>query len=316
VRYLTARVLAGIATLLVVTVVVFGAMRLVPGSYADTIIPPEATREQIASIQAEYAVDSPLPVQYVEWVRHLASGDLGSSFGTNVPVSELLARRLPVTLELALLALLLTTVLGLPLALLAGMARRRLPRDGARLGGAIAMSTPAFVVGSLFLYLFSRYSLGLKVGGYVPFADDPIENLRVMLLPAVTLAIFGIALIVRIGRDAVAAVLSEPYVTAALARGESLPHIVRHHVLRNAAIPILTVLAIYTGELMGGAVIVESLFTLPGIGSTVVQAIQARDYPVVQSVVLLAAAAFIAVNMLADFTYGIVDPRIRRARKA
>lgn len=315
-RYLARRLGTGVGTLLVVTVVVFAAMRLVPGSYADVVLPLEASPELRASLEAEYGLDRPLPEQYLKWLRNVASGNFGASLGQAAPISDLLVRRVPVTVELALLSLLLTMVVGLPLALLAGMARRRLSREGSRLGGAVAMSTPAFVTGSLFLYLFSRYALGLGVGEYVPFTENPVENLRVMLLPALTLSIFGVALVVRIGRDAVAGVLSEPHVTAALARGESMLHIVRHHVLRNATIPVLTVLAIFVGELMGGAVIVESLFTLPGLGRTALEAIQTRDYPVVQSVVLLAAAAFIAINMLADVAYGLIDPRVRRAGTA
>jgi peptide/nickel transport system permease protein len=270
-----------------------------------------------ASLEAEYGLDDPLPVQYVRWLRNVASGEFGSSLGSEIPVSELLVRRVPVTVELALLALLLAIVIGLPLALLAGMARRRISRGTSRLGGAVAMSTPDFVIGSLFVYLFSRYALGgLKVGDYVPFTDSPLDNLRGMVLPAVTLSLFGIALVVRVGRDAVASVFSEPYVTAASARGESMPHIVRHHVLRNATIPVLTVLAVYTGYLLGGAVIVENLFSLPGLGQTALLAINQRDYPVVQSVVLVAAAAFIAINMLADVAYGVIDPRVRRGEKA
>jgi peptide/nickel transport system permease protein len=152
----------------------------------------------------------------------------------------------------------------------------------------------------------------LPVGGYIPFADDPVENLRVMFLPALTLTAFGIAVVVRTGRDAVASVMSAPHVTAAFARGESVRHIVRHHVVRNAAIPVLTVLATYTGYLMGGVVIVENLFSLPGLGQAALNAVSDRDYAVVQGVVLAGAAAFIAINMLADFAYGVIDPRVAR----
>jgi peptide/nickel transport system permease protein len=176
------------------------------------------------------------------------------------------------------------------------------------------MSTPEFVTGSVFVYLFSRYSLGLHVGRYVPITENPIENIRAMLLPAITLSCFGIALVVRVGRDAIAGVMSEPHVTSALARGETVPHVVRHHVVRNAAIPVVTVLAVYTGYLMGGAVIVENLFSLPGLGQVALVAIQQHDYAIVQGVVLVAAAAFIAINMLADVAYGLIDPRVRQVR--
>jgi peptide/nickel transport system permease protein len=291
-------------------------MQLIPGNYEDLVLPYDATPEMRADLGLKYGFTQPLPVQYVKWLRNVASGNFGASLGSEVPVSDLLVRRVPVTVELALLSLLLTVMVGLPLALLAGMGRGRLSRGGSRLAGAVAISTPDFVVGSLLVYLFSRYALGLRVGDYVPFTENPVENLRAMLLPALTLSIAGIALMVRIGRDAVAGVLSEPYVTAAFARGESIPHVIRHHVVRNATMPVLTVLAIYSGYLMGGAVIVETLFTLPGLGRTILLAIQTRDYPVVQSSVLLAAAAFIAINMLADLAYGVIDPRVRRAGQA
>jgi peptide/nickel transport system permease protein len=149
------------------------------------------------------------------------------------------------------------------------------------------------------------------VGEYVPLVDDPIENLRAMLLPALTLSIFGIALVVRTGRDAVASVMGAQHVAAAVARGESTRHIVCHHVLRNAMIPVITVLAVYAGYLMGGAVIIEHLFSLPGIGAAVLNAVDQRDYALVQGTVLVAATAFIVINMLADLTYGVIDPRVR-----
>jgi peptide/nickel transport system permease protein len=310
-RYFGGRVVAGVATLWVVSVLVFAAMHLVPGNYADIVLGQFSSPQTRAALSAEFGLDRPLPAQYVEWLRHVAVGDLGASLATGEPVARQLAHRWPVTAELALLSLIITLAVGLPLALVAGLARRRLGRGVGRLVGSSAMSTPDFVLGSLLVFVFSRYALGLPVGDYVTFAEDPVANVRSMLLPAMTLSLFGIALVVRTGRDAVAGVFSAAHVTAAVARGEGIAHVIRHHVLRNAAIPILTVLATYVGYLMGGAVIVENLFSLPGLGQAVLTAINGRDYAVVQSMVLVAAAAFIAINLLADFAYGLVDPRIR-----
>jgi peptide/nickel transport system permease protein len=315
-RYYGGRVLAGFATLWVVSVLVFAAVHLVPGSYADVVLGPFSAPQQRAALTAEFGLDRPLPVQYVEWLRHLAVGDLGSSLGTGEPVTAQLARRWPVTAELAALSLALTALVGAPLALLSGLARGRVARGLSRLLGSSAMSTPDFVLGSLLVFLFSRFTLGLTVGGYVPLGDDPVVNLRSMALPAVTLSVFGIALVARTGRDAVAAVVSSPHVAAAVARGEPMGHVIRHHVLRNSAIPVLTVLATFVGYLMGGAVIVENLFSLPGLGQAVLIAINGRDYAVVQGLVLVAAAAFITINMLADVAYGLVDPRIRAGHRA
>lgn len=315
-RYLAGRLVAGLITLLVVTIVVFGAIHLVPGSYADIAAGPTAPPEARESIAAEYGLDEPLPVQYFEWLRHVAVGDFGVSLGTNAAVSDVLIRRLPVTIELTLLSLILTLLIGVPLAVAAGMGRGRLARGGSRLTGAAAISVPTFVLGSVLVYLFSRYELGLQVGGYVPFTSDPIQNLRSLMLPAITLCVFGIALVIRTGRDSVASVLSQPHVTSAIARGESRWHIVRHHVLRNAAIPVVTVLASYVGYLLGGAVIVENLFSLPGLGQAALLGINGRDYAIVQATVLVAAFAFIAVNMLADFSYRLIDPRMGGPRTA
>lgn len=309
-KYVAGRVLAGLATLLVVSMLVFVGLHLVPGSYADVVAGPNATAQARANLVATYGLDQPLPLQYAKWLGHAVTGDLGASLSSGQSVTDQLVRRLPVTFELALLAVIFTVLVGLPLALVAGMARRSTSRQGSRLVGALAMSMPDFVLGSLLVYLFSSYALGLSVGGYVPFSGDPGGNLRAMLLPALTLGVFGVAIVVRTGRDAVAAVLSSPHITAATARGERTSHIVRHHVLRNAAIPVLTVLAAYTGYLMGGAVIVENLFSLPGIGQSVLTGVTTRDYPIVQGTVLLAAATFITINLLADFAYGVIDPRV------
>jgi len=309
-RYVAGRVAAGLLTLLAVSALVFVGLHMVPGGYADLLAGPTASPATRARIAADYGLDQPLPVQYVKWLGHAVTGDLGASLGTGVSVTEQLARRVPVTGELALLAVLFTLVVGLPLALLAGLARSRARRQGSRLLGAVAMSTPDFVLGSVLVYLFSTYALGLPVGGYVAFADDPLQNVRSMLLPAFTLGVFGVAILVRTGRDAVAGVMSSPHIAAATARGESTAHIVRHHVLRNAAIPVVTVLATYTGYLMGGAVIVENLFSLPGIGQSVLNGVSTRDYALVQGTVLVAAATFIAINLLADFAYGVIDPRV------
>src|SRR6185312_13259088 len=251
----------------------FSALHLVPGSYADILAGPTASQATRERISESYGLDQPLPVQYLKWLGHAVTGDLGASLGTGESVSDQIARRLPVTAELALLSLLISLVIGLPLALFAGVSRRRATRESSRLVGALAISTPEFVLGSVLVYVFSRYTLGLTVGGYVPFVDDPQANLRSMLLPAITLSAFGVALIVRTGRDAVGTVLSSPHITAATARGESTGHIVRHHVLRNASIPLVTVMATYAGYLMGGAVIVESLFTLPGLGQAVLNGV-------------------------------------------
>lgn len=316
-RYLAGKSASGVVTLIAVTVLVFAAMRLVPGTYADIVLGPYTTEEARAAVTASYGLDRPLPVQYLDWLKHIFVGDFGVSMRTQVPVSEILAERLPVTIQLTLLALIIMLAIGIPLAIVTGMARGRVGRGVGRVAGAVGMGTPEFVSGSILLYLFSRYSLGLPVQSYVPFATDPVASVKSVMLPAITLGVFGAALVARSGGDAIASAFAQPHVTAAFARGETRLHILYHHVMRNAAIPIITVIAVTFGYLMGGAVIAENLFSLPGLGQETLEAINTRDYAVVECIVLLSAGLFIAVNIAADFSYGLFDPRIRhRARRS
>ena len=183
-----------------------------------------------------------------------------------------------------------------------------------RLVGALGASVPEFVLGSALIFVFSRWSLGLKVGGFVALAQDPWANLKSVVLPTASLSVFGIALILRTTRDAVLRVLTEGHILAAVARGETPWRIVRHHVLRNASIPIVTVTATYFGFLLGGAVIAEILFSIPGVGYYIYSSLEGRDYAVVQAGVLLASFAFVSLNMLADLAYALIDPRIGATR--
>ncbi len=210
----------------------------------------------------------------------------------------------------------LAILVGIPIGILAGLsADSRFVGALSRAIGAIGMGVPEFVLGTLFVYLFSVYDLGLTVSGYVPFEEDPVTNLRAMALPAITLSVFGMALIARTMRDSVLTMMAEPFITAAVARGESPSQIVRRHVLRNAAIPVVTVIAVYIGYLLGGAVIIELLFSVPGFGRYVLFAIRDRDYAVVQAGVMVAAVAFVGANLLADLTYAIIDPRTMQRGK-
>jgi peptide/nickel transport system permease protein len=314
--YVTGKVTIGLATLFVVSALVFVALHFVPGSYTDVVVNPQASDLARDNAARQYGLDKPLVVQFVLWLKQLLSGNLGVMMGTGQPISELLGKRLPVTGELGLLATAFAALVGVPSAIAAGMAKSTIACGSSRLIGAVAMSTPEFVLGSVLVYFFSRYSLGLPAGGYTPFPVDPIANLRSMVLPVLTLGLLGVAMVIRTGRDAIASTLSLPHVTAAVARGESTLRIIWHHVLRNAAIPIATVLATFVGSVLGGAVIVENLFSVPGMGQAVLNGISRRDYAVVQGAVLVAAAAFIAVNMVADLAYGLIDPRVRMRPRA
>ncbi|WP_433474516.1 ABC transporter permease [Spirillospora sp. CA-142024] len=305
------RLLSGAATLAGVSVLIFVAVRLMPGSFAETILGPFATSGQKDALAARYGLDEPVFLQYWHWLTAVGQGDFGFSMISRQPVSAELRARLPVTAEISGLAVVVAVPAGVPLGVLTAV-RARPGGGGAagRLLSGLGVSVPEFVLGSLVVFLFSRYSLGLKTGGYVPFGEDPAGNVRSLVLPALVLSVFAVSAVARTTRDAALGVLIEPYVTAAVARGASPWSIVRHHVLRNAAPPVVTLTATIAAYLLGGALIVEYVFNLPGIGSYTVQAIGRRDYAVVQACVLLTAAVFIVMNVLVDLAVRLIDPRL------
>ncbi|MFG6192446.1 ABC transporter permease [Nonomuraea sp. JJY05] len=305
------RALSSAATLLGVSVLIFTAVRLMPGGFAETVLGPFATAEQKAELAARYGLDQPVFMQYGHWLAAVAGGDFGVSMISRQPVGTELLARLPVTGELTVLAVVAGALAGVPLGVLTAV-RARPGGGGAagRLLSGLGVSVPEFVLGSLVVFVFSRYALGLEVGTWVPFTQDPAANLATMVLPAAVLSVFAISVTARTTRDAVLGVLVEPYVTAAVGRGESPWFIVRHHILRNAATPVVTLLGTITAYLLGGALIVEHVFNLPGVGSYIVQAVGRRDYAVVQAGVLLAAAVFIVMNVLIDLLVGVLDPRL------
>lgn len=294
-----------------VSLLVFLSLRAIPGGYADILLGPFVTPAAREAISLRYGLDEPVAIQFMRWLAALLQGDFGVSMVTRQPVLDEFLRRAPVTIELALIALGPALLFGLSLGALAGIGTTG--RGGSvagRLIGALGSSVPDFVLGSVLIFVFSAWSLGLQVGGFVAFTHDPVENMRVMLLPGLTLSVFGMALILRTTRDAVLRIMTEGFITAAVARGARPFEIIRRHVVRNAAIPVVTVIGTYFGFLLGGAVIVEVLFSVPGIGLYTFNGLQNRDYAIVQAGVLLAAGVFIAINMLADFAYALIDPRI------
>lgn len=312
VRHAASVAIGAAATLLVVSVIVFLAVRLIPGRYEEIVLGPDASPEGRAYLARLYGLDEPLPTQYARWALQAVRGDLGTSLGTGVSVTGEFARRAPVTVELTLLAAAVAVILGFPLGVLAGLAAtRRLAGEGSAAITLLLMSVPSFVLGSALVYVFSANDLGLSAGGFVPLDRGIGPNLASIALPAITLGLPYAALLARTARGAVMSVLAEPFVTAAAGRGIPRATIVRRHIIRNAAIPMLTVFGATVGHLLGGAVIIESLFSLPGFGSFTLQALETRDYAVVQAGVLLGTAAFIATSTIVDFAYRVVDPRIR-----
>jgi len=327
-RFAAGRFTSAVITLLLISILVFAAIHLIPGSYEDVMLGPQAPLAARERVREKYGLDDPLPEQYVRWLLAALGGEMGISLcrsqqsigqqacenADQAPIIAEFRRRAPATIQLTLMAVGLAALIGIPLGIFAGLgSTSRLGRGLSRAIGAFAMSIPDFLMGTVLVYIFSRYSLGLTVGGYVPFWDDPGANLRSMTLPALTLSFFGAAFYARTTRDSVLRVMAEPFITAAVARGETPAQIVRRHILRNAAIPVITVIAVNFGSLLGGAVVVELLFSVPGFGRYVLFAIRDRDYAVVQAGVMLASVVFVSVNVFTDLLYAVIDPRILRA---
>lgn len=317
VRWSAGRVMSAVITLFGVSVLIFVAIRLMPGSYEDIILGPLASGEERAALAEAFGLDRPIIVQYLAWIGQVMTGELGTSYVTQTSVSSELLSRIPVTATLTILAMVITCVVGIPLGVWAGV------RAGEKQGGAlgrvvssIGISVPEFVLGSIVVFVFSKLSLGLQVGGFADIGTGLWPTLQALILPALVLSVFCVAAAARTTRDAVMGVLVEPHITAAVARGESGWHIVRHHVLRNAGIPVLTLLGTITAYLLGGAVIVETIFNLPGLGSYMVTGLGRRDFAVVQATVLFAATIFVVLSLVLDLITSALDPRVAVVGKA
>jgi peptide/nickel transport system permease protein len=309
--YIVRRILEAVPVLVLSTVVIFLGLRLIPGDPAVRLAGQDATPEQLAAIRAVNGLDQPLPVQYLRWLGNVVRGDLGVSFFTRAPVAQLIVQRLPATLELALAALLVSILLALPTGILAAV-RQHSPVDWliSSLNG-LAVAVPSFWLGILAILLFALELGWLPPGGRGEWMRDPGAALRFLLLPAVTLALPQAASLSRLVKASLLDVLREDYVRTARAKGVSHKWVVWRHAMRNALVPVVTVLGLQFGRLLGGAVITESVFSWPGLGRLIRDSIANRDYAVIQACLLMLVLVFILVNLLTDISYGLLDPRIR-----
>jgi peptide/nickel transport system permease protein len=314
-KYLLARLVLVIPVLLGVSLVTFSLIRLVPGDPVSVILGPDVrvTPQEVANIRAQYGLDEPPPVQYARWMGKLLSGDLGTSFRTGRSLTQELALRVPVTLELTLLAAIMGLIPALLVGILAAVKRNSVADYVATVSTLIGVSVPNFLLATLLVLALSIRLRWLPPIGYVDLRTDPLGNLKTMLLPALSLGLPFAAIMMRITRSSVLEVLGHDYVRSAWAKGLRAEGVLGRHVLPNAAIPIITVAGVQIARLLGGAVIVETIFGLPGIGRYVYDAISMRDYPVVQGVTLVVALAFVLVSLLVDVLYALVDPRLRTA---
>nr|WP_256371312.1 ABC transporter permease [Herbiconiux sp. SALV-R1] len=309
------RVAISAVTLLVVLVVVFFALQLLPGGYADVVLGPRASEQARLEAEEKFGLNLPVWLQFIRWLGAAVRGDLGVSLVSGQPVATEIATRLPATLQVILMALIVALVLGIILGLVSGLSSRKPFVNGtSRLLGTLTLSVPDFVIGTVLVYLFSVNAWGLTVGSYVPFSQDPAASIASTVLPAVTLGLGGVALIMRTLSDAVSTTLTEPFITSSVARGDAPGIIVRRHVLRNSSTPLITVTALLIGSFLGGTIVVETLFSVPGIGYFFTNSVRNRDFAVVQGIVLLTATVFIVANLLADVLYAALDPRLSRAK--
>jgi peptide/nickel transport system permease protein len=310
-RFILGRLLAIVPVLVLVTAGVFFLIHLTPGDPIDAMMAESADPSVKAALSRQLGLDQPIHVQYLRWMGRVLHGDLGRSIRNNQPVIEDVGHRIRPSVELALLAILIALVVAFPLGILSA-ARRNTPVDGAGTTFAlIGICMPNFLIALLLIFLFGVTLRWLPVSGYTDPLEDPVNGLRSLTLPAITLGLALGAVITRTLRSSLIEALSEDYVRTGRAKGLPEGAIVGRHALKNSLIPVVTVLGLQLGGLIGGAVITEYVFALPGVGRLVVDAVFARDYPLVQGVVLLIALAYIATNLLVDLVYGLLDPRIR-----
>ncbi|MDP9436633.1 MAG: ABC transporter permease [Actinomycetota bacterium] len=310
-RFVLRRLVQAAAVLVGVSVIVFALVHLVPGDPIRTSLGTRFDQQTYEALRERAGFDRPLPVQYVTWAAGAVTGDLGVSFRTGQPVTGTLLERLPATLSLALAALAVALLVAVPLGVASAV------RRGSRLDGAatvvsqLGVSVPDFWMAILLILLFSGTLGWLPPSGYTPLLEDPLAWAQHIVLPAVTVGLVSGAILTRFVRSSVLDALGQDYTRTARSKGLPERTVVRRHVLRNAVVPVLTVTGIQLASLLGGIIVIEVIFAWPGLGRLTLDAVTARDYPVMQGAVLLVAALFLLVNLLVDLLYAVVDPRIR-----
>jgi ABC-type dipeptide/oligopeptide/nickel transport system permease component len=310
-RYIARRLLQAIPTIFLASIVIFLMIYLIPGDPASVILGQNATPKQVEATKKEMGLDKPLPVQYVIWLGRVVRGDLGESFINGFPVSELLKRRLAATVQLTVAALLIATVLALVLSIVSVIYRGRFIDRliGAWLG--LSYAVPTFWLGVLLIILFSTQLNLLPPTGYESIVQQPGEAWRYLLMPALTLGIYASSVLARFLRSSLFDVIGQDFIRTAQAKGLRERQVLFRHAMKNALIPVVTVLGVQFGTLLGGAVVTEAVFDWPGVGQMLLYAIRVRDYTVVQGTVMFLVVAFVLINLLTDLAYGVIDPRIR-----
>ncbi|MCE1205773.1 MAG: ABC transporter permease [Spirochaetia bacterium] len=312
-RYIFRRLISLIPVLLGVSIIVFFLVRLIPGSalqmYLGTQV--EATPEQMEELRRIFGEDRPVPVLYVEWLGRLLQGDLGYSLRTGREVLPDILQRLPLSMELTFYALFLSLIIGIPLGILSALKHDPATDVAIRITGLLGLSLPQFWLASLMVIAFSGFRGWIPMGNYIGFLKSPLENLRMLFLPSLAIGIGLAAVIMRYTRNSMLEVMQMDYIRTAQAKGLAKRVVIVRHALRNAILPVITVAGFNTGYLLGGAIVIEEVFALPGMGRLALYAIYQRDYSLIQGIVLIIATMFVLVNLITDLIYAAVDPRIR-----
>lgn len=309
--YYARRTARAAVTLVLALLVVFIGVRSLPGDFAVAMAGNEGTPETIEAIRQLYGLDQPVWIQFLRYVELLLQGDMGRSASTGLPVAEVIGRAMPATIQLAVLAMAVAVVIGVLFGIVAAVRQGKAAEWIVNLSALLGLSIPNFWLGLMAILLLSVLWPVFPASGYVSFVDDPIENLRRMVMPATVLGTAFAAIIMRQTRSAMLESLEADYVRTAKAKGLSSRRVVVGHALRNSLVVVITVVGLQLGGLISGAVITEQVFVIPGLGKLTIDAVFTRDYPMIQGVVLVVAVAYIVINLLTDVFYSVIDPRIR-----
>lgn len=311
-KYIIRRILSLIPVLLLISIITFLLIYFVPGDPAAVMLGVDATPQEAEELREELGLNDPIHVRYFLWISNAVRGDLGTSFFLGgMEVSEVLIQRLPATLQLAFTALLFAIVIGVPLGIIAAVRQNTIVDQAVMTVSLLGVSIPSFWLGLILILLFSVYLRIFPSGGYTPMGEDFFRWAQYIILPAFSLGFMQSALIARMTRSSMLDVLRQDYIRTAQAKGLGKNTVITRHALKNATIPILTVVGITFGVLLGGAIIVETVFTYPGVGRLVVKAVQRRDYPLLQGALLMIGSMYAVINLLVDVLYAWIDPRIK-----
>lgn len=309
--YIGKRLLVAIPTLLIISIFVFSLQKLLPGDPVLAMAGEERDPATIEFLRGKYRLNDPVPLQYINWLGGVVTGDFGISLRSNQPVLELIGQKLPVTIQLAVMAMFFAMVIGIPIGILAAVKKNTWIDYTANIVALSGLSIPNFWLGIMLILLVSVKLGWLPASGYESIFVDPVRSIETMIMPAFVLGNALAATLMRHTRSAMVAVLSSDYIRTARAKGLSPREIILSHSFRNALLPVITLLALLFGELLAGAVLTEQIFTIPGFGKMTVDAVFTRDYAVVQGIVLCTAVGFILMNLLADIAYVLLNPRLR-----